>query len=102
MRSRHVILVVCVAACREKPRIPANPETHPPLPRIVPGDCLTYRDTVELRGVLRREVHPGQPNYESISARDEEEAGFYLHLNETVCTRPVGTPREQGEEPVDS
>lgn len=68
--------------------------------------CLRYEpDTVALSGVLRRETHPGPPNYESVRAGDAPETGFYLHLALPVCAR--GRPVGDGEPdptaaPVDS
>lgn len=48
--------------------------------------CLNYAETVSLNGKLVRETHPGRPNYESIKDGDEEETGFYLHLDTPICT----------------
>jgi hypothetical protein len=63
--------------------------------------CIAYGDTVELSGVLRRETHPGRPNFESVDRGDEAETGFYLHLIRRTCTRPVD-PDDASEVATDS
>ena len=42
-------------------------------------------DTVSLTGILRRDIYPGPPNFESVKDGDEPQAGFYLHLAAPVC-----------------
>jgi hypothetical protein len=57
---------------------------------------------VELGGVLRREIHPGRPNYESVAAGDEAETGYYVPLTQAICIRSVKIPADPDEEPLDS
>lgn len=105
LRQRPLILVLALLACREAQHAPeraiAETTPPPPPPAVVDEDCISYRDTVALRGTLRREVHPGRPNYESIADGDEAETGFYLHLSEMACTRPTGAEPAPDEEPLD-
>ena len=63
--------------------------------------CLAYGDTVQLSGVLRRETHPGRPNYESIESGDEAETGFYLHLRSAICTH-AGNAEDASELATDA
>lgn len=63
--------------------------------------CFHYAQTVELRGTLRREIHPGRPNFESIAAGDEKETGYYLHLPAQICTR-ASAPNVPDEMSTDS
>lgn len=64
--------------------------------------CLPYGDTVQVRGTVLRETHPGRPNFESVAAGDRAEVGFYLHLEEPVCTRAraVDVPDEMSTDSV--
>lgn len=62
----------------------------PPV-RAAAGGCLHYEPaTAELTGVLRLHTFPGPPNYESVSAGDTAETGYYLHLSKPVCTVGAG------------
>lgn len=63
--------------------------------------CFHYAQTVELRGTLRREIHPGRPNFESIAGGDEKETGYYLHLPARICTR-ASAPNVPDEMSTDS
>ena len=47
--------------------------------------CLSYTKPVVVAGVLERATFPGPPNFESIPAGDEPEAGFYLKLKKPIC-----------------
>lgn len=49
--------------------------------------CLKYSpDTVSISGSLVRLSFPGPPNYQSVASGDSAETGFYLILNQPVCT----------------
>jgi hypothetical protein len=50
-----------------------------------PSQCLGYRTVISMSGVLERRTFPGRPNFESISAGDEPEIGFYLVLPNAAC-----------------
>lgn len=63
--------------------------------------CFSYTETVSLNGKLVRETHPGRPNFESIKDGDEEERGFYLHLDAPICTNE-GRSDEPDERATDS
>lgn len=52
----------------------------------VRAECLGYDSTVVLSGEVRRETHPGPPNFESIANGDRPQTGFYLHLAAPTCT----------------
>jgi hypothetical protein len=63
--------------------VPARATSQGAAPR-----CLAYEpDTVAITGTLERRVFPGGPNFESIAAGDEPEAGFYLRLARPICAR---------------
>lgn len=51
------------------------------------GACLSYRDTVTLRGIVSRETYPGPPNFADTANGDEPETGLYLQLRNGICTR---------------
>ena len=66
------------------------------------ASCMDYRDTVTIRGIVRREVYAGPPNYESVAAGDAPEAGFYLHLSQAICARSArGGTADASLQPVD-
>ena len=49
--------------------------------------CLSYYPAeVTLKGALRRQTFPGPPNFKSVAHGDESQTGFYLHLEDPVCT----------------
>ena len=48
------------------------------------------KGSTELNGLLKRETHPGRPNYESVEKGDEPETGFYLYLDAPVCIEGFG------------
>lgn len=49
--------------------------------------CLNYAPkTVVISGMLEEKTFPGPPNYESVAHGDEAETGFYLKLNNPICT----------------
>jgi len=99
-RRLAVIAAIAVAAtagaCEKtpKPEAEAQVPSAPASPVVAPEEqaidtrigCLNYAETVSLHGELVRETHPGRPNYTSIKEGDEEETGFYLHLDAPVCT----------------
>lgn len=65
--------------------------------------CLSYDDTVTVGGTLRREVHPGAPNFESVAAGDSAEAFFFLRLTHPVCARGLAADSASPDRaPVDS
>ncbi len=48
--------------------------------------CLKYEpEIVTLRGMVKRVVFPGRPNYESIKDGDEPELYWVLFLHEPIC-----------------
>lgn len=49
-------------------------------------NCLSYGPQVVVSGQLARKTFPGRPNYESVAKGDEPETGFYLTLDNPVCT----------------
>lgn len=102
MRQPLCIVALCCLACGKESPPAAKDEIRTPLPVTERSGCLTYQDTVEVRGILRREIHPGPPNYESVAGGDAEETGFYVHLAETVCTLATRGSPDPGEEPLDS
>ena len=62
--------------------------TRPVLDGRSPTDVTCVRantDTVALTGMLKRDIYPGPPNFESVKHGDEPQAGFYLHLAAPVC-----------------
>src|SRR5690349_21576443 len=62
----------------------AGPVSHQPAPVAV--TCVRANtDTVALTGMLKRDIYPGPPNFESVRKGDEPQAGFYLHLAAPVC-----------------
>jgi len=98
-RRLAVIAAITVAAtagaCEKtsEPKVVAQvppPVSSPVVEEQEPVDtrvgCLNYAETVSLHGKLVRETHPGRPNYTSIKEGDEEETGFYLHLDAPICT----------------
>ena len=53
---------------------------------VAAAQCLEYEpNVVNLSGTLVRETHPGPPNYEGVSSRDEEETIWVLQLKDTIC-----------------
>ena len=51
------------------------------------SECFKYEpSTVILSGILERRTYPGPPNYEDIKKGDIPETGFYLLLNNPICT----------------
>jgi hypothetical protein len=77
MRLLAIVVGLALVVAPSRPAAGQHPEVG----------CLKYEpDTVSLTGILRRHTFPGPPNYESISAGDEPETGFYLHLARPVCT----------------
>lgn len=89
------LALVCLLACGSEPAPPrAEPESPPAKVVATPSEpelvtrpeCLEYDTTVTLTGRLRRETHPGRPNFESVANGDAPEAGFYLILDSPVCT----------------
>ena len=93
MRALFLALLPVAVACQ---RGEADRTLGQGSSRAAPASaaCLDYRDTVELVGTLRRETHPGPPNYESIADGDEEETGFYLHLRTPICARSASPELE--------
>jgi Domain of unknown function (DUF4431) len=88
---------------RDLTRAPAGvPRSTQPAIRHDIAPCLAYEDTVTLHGRLRREVHPGRPNYESIVDGDEPEPGFYLHLPTPACFRAATSEGARLDEDRDS
>lgn len=68
-------------------------------PAVVRASCLGYDTTVVLSGVVRRETHPGPPDFESVATGDDAQTGFYLHLATPICTNqdrsiPDGASRD--------
>lgn len=113
-RPLLAITVIVVVACTDnKPRVVAQSSVAPAIgvapmstqpdskSSTLDAQCLRYGPIVELRGTLRRETHPGRPNYESIRDGDEAETGFYLHLTAPICTR-ASRPDVYDEQSVDS
>jgi hypothetical protein len=97
MRPLVVVAVLSLYACSPGEPIPAA--QHPASAHA----CLSYRDTLELRGTLRHEVFPGPPNFQSVADGDEPHGGFYVHLIEVVCARPSTRHAEDPTEaPLDS
>ncbi len=48
--------------------------------------CFKYETTViTLTGTIKKEVHPGTPNYESIANGDEALVYWFLYLDKPVC-----------------
>jgi hypothetical protein len=64
------------------PLVPVTPDAV----RADRAECLGYDSTVVLSGLLRRETHPGPPNFESVADGDRPQTGFYLHLATPACT----------------
>ena len=87
MRRPLLVAVLLAVACRGEESDRARPDTRSSQVGYATATCLDYRDTVELRGTLQRETHPGPPNYESIAGGDAAETGFYLHLGRAICAR---------------
>jgi hypothetical protein len=48
--------------------------------------CLEYGPIVSLSGMLRSQVFPGPPNYESIKRGDRAETAIILTLRRPICT----------------
>jgi hypothetical protein len=92
LRISFLGLLLAGVACAHEPDTGAvdsglRTSSDAPSPKRDRVGCFSYRDTVAIRGVLRREIHPGRPNYESVASGDEAETGFYLHLPVPACTR---------------
>ncbi|MBL8998776.1 MAG: DUF4431 domain-containing protein [Gemmatimonadetes bacterium] len=94
-RSLFVALAFALASCAERPAqddvairdVVADPALAGASSSAANSSCLAYGAPVALSGTLHRETHPGPPNYESVSAGDVAETGFYLHLAAPICTR---------------
>ena len=103
MRGLLLLAVAGAVACRGREPGQAADRGRAPPTTQARATCLDYRDTVELEGALRRETYPGPPNYESIAEGDEEQTGYYLHLNEAICARSSGPDVDDASEvPQDS
>ena len=64
-------------------------------------DCLKYEPAVlVLTGSLHRATFPGKPNFESVVNGDEPETGFYLTLNQPICTQGDSGPDRQPHDAV--
>ncbi len=73
MRVRFLILALCILAAY---CLPASAQK-----------CLEYDPAVvSLTGVLRSQVFPGPPNYESIKRGDRKETAIILTLAGKTCT----------------
>jgi hypothetical protein len=47
--------------------------------------CLEYHADVELTGILREEIFPGPPEWESVERGDKPLAFWILHLDKPIC-----------------
>jgi hypothetical protein len=47
--------------------------------------CLEYHADVELTGILREEIFPGPPEWESVEKGDKPLAYWILHLDKPIC-----------------
>jgi len=57
------------------------------------AECLKYEpEIVELKGMVKRVVFPGRPNYENVKAGDEPEPYYVLFLSKGVCVQ--GDPKD--------
>jgi hypothetical protein len=73
LRISQFLALILLCACAESPREAAS--------------CLKYfPDTVSISGSLARLTFPGPPNYQSVASGDSAETGFYLILDQPVCT----------------
>jgi hypothetical protein len=60
------------------------------LPPAVPAaaQCLDYwPKVVRLSGRLVSEIHPGRPNYDSVTKGDEQVTIWVIRLNGAICVR---------------
>ena len=54
---------------------------------VTSAACLSYEPSmVILTGKLHRATFPGAPNFESVAAGDQPETGYYLTLEQPICT----------------